>query len=227
MELYGYWRSTASYRVRIALALKGLRFENVPVHLLRDGGEQFSPQYRTINPQGRVPTLKLDDGTVLVQSLAIVEYLEEAYPDPPLLPRDPLQRARTRAIAAIVACDIHPLHNLGPLARLRITLGVPEIEVEAWIRHWIGEGLATIEMLIGDAGFAFGPAPGLADVHLVPQLYAAHRFGVDLTSFARIRRIEALSADHHAFQTARPDRQPDAPASRTPAIEDLHVRPSA
>ena len=210
MRLYGYWRSTSSYRLRIALALKGLSPEQVPVHLVRDGGEQHGPAYRRINPQGRVPSLMLDDGRVLIQSPAIIEYLEETHPEPPLLPADPVARARVRAVAAIIGCDIHPLHNVGPLNHLRRDLARSEGEVAAWIGRWIADGFAAVEALISDGDYCFGAAPGLADVYLVPQVYAATRFGVPLAPFPRIARIAARAETHPAFAAAHPSRQPDA-----------------
>lgn len=210
MRLYGYWRSTSSYRLRIALALKGLAPETVPVHLVRDGGEQLRPAYRAVNPQGRVPALALDDGTVLIQSPAIIEYLEEVVPDPPLLPREPVARARVRAAAAIIGCDVHPLHNSGPLGVLRRELACSEEEVTAWISRWIGDGFAALEALIGDADYCFGDRPGLADVYLVPQAYAARRFGVAVEPYPRIARAVALAERHPAFEAAHPSRQPDA-----------------
>ncbi|TGE00613.1 maleylacetoacetate isomerase [Methylobacterium nonmethylotrophicum] len=210
MKLYGYWRSTSSYRLRIALALKGVVPEQVPVHLVRNGGEQRGEAYRRINPQGRVPSLALDDGRVLIQSPAIIEYLEEVYPDPPLLPADPVARARVRGVAAIIGCDIHPLHNVGPLDHLRRDLGRPEEEVGAWIERWIAEGFAAVEALIDGEGYCFGSGPGLADVYLVPQVYAARRFAVPLEPFPKIRRAAALAEAHPAFQAAHPSRQPDA-----------------
>lgn len=209
MKLHGYWRSSAAYRVRIALALKGIAVEHRFVHLVRDGGEQRSEAFRAINPQMRVPVLELDDGTVLTQSPAIIEYLEESRPEPPLLPFDLVGRAKARAVAATIACDIHPLHNTGPLGHLRREFGRPEEEVTAWIARWMRSGLDAVEALIGDDGFSLGPAPGLADVYLLPQLYAAHRFGVPLDAWPRIRRVEALALEHPAFQAAHPDAQPD------------------
>lgn len=209
MKLYGYWRSTSSYRLRIALALKGLEADQVFVHLVR--GEQKSEAYRSLNPQGRVPTLMLDDGTVLTQSPAIIEYLEEAYPSPPLLPTDPIARAKIRAVAAIIGCDIHALHNIGPLNHLRGAFGRSESEVADWIATWVKEGLAAVEVLIGnDNSFCFGPQPGLADVYLVPQLYAARRFEVALEPFPKILKVERLAAEHEAFRRAHPDAQSDA-----------------
>ena len=211
MKLYTYWRSSASYRVRIALALKGLNVDHVPVHLLSEGGEQFGADYRTLNPQARVPTLLLDDDTALIQSNAIIEYLEEVWPDPPLLPRDPVARARARSVAALIGSDIHPLHNLAPLTWLREVLAQPEAEVTAWVRHWIETGLAAVEALIDGHGFALGAEPGLVDLFLVPQTYAAKRFGAGLDGLPKIRRVEALATAHPAFRAAHPDRQSDAP----------------
>ncbi|MFZ5957739.1 maleylacetoacetate isomerase [Pseudomonas knackmussii] len=208
MDLYTYYRSTSSYRVRIALALKGLDARHLPVNLLQ--GEHRQDAYRAINPQGRVPALRTDEGELLVQSPAIIEYLEERFPEPALLPADPLQRAHQRGVAALIGCDIHPLHNVAVLNRLR-GLGIDEDGVNQWIAHWIGEGLAAVEALIGDDGFCFGQ-PGLADVYLLPQLYAARRFNVDLAAFPRILRVERLALEHPAFRQAHPDAQADKPA---------------
>lgn len=210
MKLYGYWRSTSSYRLRIALALKGITAEQAFVHLVR--GEQKAEAYRALNPQGRVPTLVLDDGSVLTQSPAIIEYLEEVFPNPPLLPADPVARAKIRAVAAIIGCDVHPLHNVGPLNYLRGPLGRSEEEVSGWIATWIEQGFAAVETMIGEDGYCFGPAPGLADVYLVPQLYAARRFGVPLEAYPRILRVEKLAEEHPAFQVAHPAKQADAAA---------------
>lgn len=210
MRLYTYYRSTSSYRVRIALALKGLSYEHVPVHLARNGGEQHGPAYRQINPQGRLPVLQFGDGTFLPQSPAIIEYLEEAYPAPPLLPGDATVRARIRAVAALIGCDIHPLHNVSPLNYLRHNLGHGEHEVSAWIAHWIQAGFDAIEPAIAEKGYSFGSQPTLADVYLIPQIYAARRFKVPLSSYPRIARVDALAADHPAFVTAHPANQPDA-----------------
>lgn len=210
MKLYTYWRSTASYRVRIALALKGLEATQSFVHLVRNGGEQHGENYRALNPQGRLPALQLDDGTVLTQSPAIIEYLEEICPAPALLPRDPVMRAKVRAVAAIIGCDIHPLHNLAPLSYLRRNLGQAEPEVTAWIATWIGQGLGAVEALIGDEGYCFGLLPGLADVYLLPQLYAARRFQVPLDRFTRVLRVERLCSEHPAFRSAHPAMQADA-----------------
>jgi len=210
MKLYTYWRSTSSYRVRIALALKKLEAEQVFIHLVRNGGEQNAPSYRAINPQGRVPALELDGGTVLTQSPAILEYLEEVYPRPALLPADPVARAKVRAVASIIGCDIHPLHNVGPLNHLRKGFGRSEPEVTAWIATWVGQGLSAVETLIEDEGFCFGPEPSLADVYLLPQLYAARRFAVPLEAYPRILRVERRAGEHPAFLSAHPSAQPDA-----------------
>ena len=210
MRLYGYWRSTSSYRLRIALALKGLAPEQVPIHLVRDGGEHLKPEYRAINPQARVPSLALDDGTVLTQSPAIIEYLDERFPDPPLLPSDPVLRARVRAVAAIIGCDVHPLHNAAVLNTLRGDLGQDETAVARWIARWVGEGLAAVEALIPADAYCFGPEPGLADIYLVPQVYAARRFAVSLDAMPRITQVVALAERHPAFAAADPARQPDA-----------------
>ncbi|WP_462379379.1 maleylacetoacetate isomerase [Pseudomonas sp. Marseille-QA0892] len=209
MDLYTYYRSSAAYRVRIVLELKGLACRHIPVHLLRDGGEQHGADYRAVNPQARIPSLRTDDGNVLVQSPAIIEYLEERYPAPALLPRDLEARARHRAVAAIIGCDIHPVHNLSVLNRLR-ALGHDEQAVLDWISHWMAQGLKAVEALIGDKGFCFETL-GLADVYLLPQVYSARRFEVDLAPYPRIRRVEALALELDAFRKAHPDVQPDCP----------------
>ncbi|MDQ0464878.1 maleylpyruvate isomerase [Caulobacter ginsengisoli] len=207
INLHGYWRSGAAYRVRIALGLKGLGYDQSPIDLR--AGVQKSEAYRALNPQGLVPALEVD-GAVITQSPAILEWLEEAHPTPPLLPVDPLDRARVRAMAALVACDIHPLNNLRILTSLRKDLGADEAAVSAWIARWIGEGFTALEDLVGDQGWCFGAAPTLADCCLIPQIYSAERFSVDLTAYPRIRAIGANAAQHHAFAAAHPSRQPDA-----------------
>ena len=212
MELFTYYRSTSSYRVRIALALKGLEYQAVPVNLIAaQGGEHRQGAYLAINPQGRVPALRTDEGSVLTQSPAIIEYLEERYPQVALLSSDLTLRAHERAVAALVACDIHPLHNVSVLNQLR-QLGLSEEQVVQWISHWITQGLAAIEQLIGDSGYCFGAQPGLADVYLIPQLYAAQRFNVPLAAYPRIARVAALAEQHPAFIHAHPANQPDTPA---------------
>ena len=210
LVLHTYWRSGAAWRVRIALALKGIAAAQVP-HDLRLG-EQALPAYRAIQPQGLVPALDTGAG-VLTQSLAILEWLEEVYPDPPLLPADPVRRAQVRAIAQTIACDIHPLHNLRVLQALRQSFGADEAQVERWIARWIGDGLAALEPRVAAHGgpFAFGDAPTLAECCLVPQIYAARRFSVDLAPFPRLVAIDARCADLPAFQAAHPDCQADAP----------------
>lgn len=208
MILHGYFRSTASWRVRIALGLKGLAADQVFHHLRR--GEQRAPDYLAINPQGLLPALALDDGRVLTQSLAIVEYLDEIHPQPPLLPSDPFARAQVRAVAQAIACDIHPVQNLKVLARLR-DLGLDEPAVQGWAAGVIEEGLDAVDKLLAvqSGRFAFGDAPGLADLVLVPQLGNARRFGIDLR-WNRLTDIEAACLELDAFKSAVPSAQPDA-----------------
>jgi maleylpyruvate isomerase len=208
MILHGYFRSTASWRVRIALGLKGLVAQQVFHHLRQ--GEQRAPDYLAINPQGLVPALVTDEGAVLTQSLAICEYLDETHPEPPLLPAQPLARAKVRAAAQLIASDIHPVQNLKVLQRLR-DLGHDEAQVQAWARAVIEEGLEAFQALLpGDAGrFAFGDRPGLADICLVPQLGNARRFGVALR-WPRLTQIEAACLELEAFKAAVPGVQPDA-----------------
>ncbi|ERF80952.1 maleylacetoacetate isomerase [Bradyrhizobium viridifuturi] len=209
MKLHGYFRSSASYRVRIALNMKGLTPEHLPHHLRK--GEQCAPAYLAINPQGLVPTLESDAGAILTQSLAIIEWLDETNPNPPLLPKDPLRRAKVRAFAQAIACDTHPVQNLKVLARLR-KLGLPEEQVTEWAAWANREGLAACETLIADeAGpFCFGDTPTLADLCLVPQLANARRFGVDVSAYPRLLKAEAATKQVEAFADAAPDRQPDA-----------------
>jgi maleylpyruvate isomerase len=208
MKLHGYFRSSASYRVRIALNLKGLGAEHLPHHLRK--GEQRDPAYLAINPQGLVPTLQ-DGSATITQSLAIIEWLDEIYPEPPLLPKDPLRRAKVRAFAMALACDIHPVQNLKVLARLR-ELGLPEQQVMGWAAWVNREGLAACEALIADepGPYCFGDAPTMADLCLVPQLTNARRFGVDLDAFPRLLKAEAAEKNNKAFADAAPERQPDA-----------------
>ena len=208
MKLHGYFRSSASYRVRIALNLKGLGAEHLPHHLRK--GEQLDPSYLAINPQGLVPTLQ-DAGAVITQSLAIIEWLDETHPTPPLLPDDPLRRAHVRAFAQVLACDTHPVQNLKVLARLR-ELGLPEEQVTGWAAWANREGLSACEVLIaGERGpFCFGDTPTMADLCLVPQLANARRFGVDVAAYPRLLKAEAAAKDLKAFADAAPERQPDA-----------------
>jgi maleylpyruvate isomerase len=209
MKLHGYFRSSASYRVRIALNLKGLSVEHLPHHLRK--GEQRDPAYLALNPQGLVPTLQDDRGAVLLQSLAIIEWLDETHPEPPLLPDDPLRRAQVRAFAQVLACDTHPVQNLKVLARLR-QLGLAEEQVTEWAAWANREGLAACEKLIANepGPFCFGAAPTMADLCLVPQLANARRFGVDLAACPRLLKAETAAKNIKAFADAAPDRQPDA-----------------
>lgn len=208
MVLHGYFRSTASWRVRIVLNLKGLVAEQVFHHLRK--GEQRAPAYLALNPQGLLPTLVTDDGAALTQSLAICEYLDELHPEPALLPADPLARARVRAVAQAIACDIHPVQNLKVLQRLR-DLGLAEEVVQSWAATVIDEGLDAVDRLLaGSPGpFAFGPTPTLADILIVPQLGNARRFNVDLR-WPRLLEIEAACLALDAFKSAAPGAQPDA-----------------
>lgn len=209
MKLHGYFRSSASWRVRIALNLKRVEVVHVPHHLRR--GEQRSPEYLAFNPQGLVPALELDDGRVLTQSLAIIEWLEENFPAPRLLPLESVARARIRAFAMVLAADTHPLQNLGVLVRLR-AMGRSEKEVQAWAAEVNVAGLKVCEALLGQSPgpFCFGDAPGMADICLVPQLGNARRFGVDASRFPRLLRAEAAAAELPAFRAAQPHRQADA-----------------
>jgi maleylpyruvate isomerase len=209
MILDGYYRSTAAWRVRIALQLKGMAVEHRFHHLRR--GEQRAPEYLALNPQGLLPALELEGGAVLIQSLAICEYLEEVQPEPPLLPAAPLARARVRGFAQAIACDIHPVQNLKVLNRLKALGHAPE-EADGWAREVIAEGLAACEALLLDTAgpFCFGAAPGLADLCLVPQLFNARRFGVALDHVPRLLAAEAACLPLPAFAAAAPDRQADA-----------------
>jgi maleylpyruvate isomerase len=209
MKLHGYFRSSASYRVRIALNLKGLSAEHLSHHLRK--GEQRAPDYLAINPQGLVPTLQDDGGAVLTQSLAIIEWLDEIHPTPPLLPKEALRRALVRAFAQAIACDIHPVQNLKVLSRLR-ELGLGEDKVSEWAAWANREGLSACEKLIAhEAGpFCFGDAPTLADLCLVPQLANARRFGVDVAAFPRLLKAESAAKALKAFADAAPERQSDA-----------------
>ncbi|WFU16576.1 maleylacetoacetate isomerase [Bradyrhizobium sp. CB3481] len=208
MKLHGYFRSSAAYRVRIALNLKGLTAEHLPHHLRK--GEQSEPAYLALNPQGLVPTLE-KSGAVLTQSLAIIEWLDETHPSPPLLPKDPLRRAKVRAFALAIACDVHPVQNLKVLARLR-QLGLAEEQVTEWAAWVNREGLSACEALVkGEKGpFCFGDKPTMADLCLVPQLANARRFGVDVSGFPRLLEAEAAAREMKAFADAAPDRQSDA-----------------
>ena len=211
LTLHSYWRATAPYRVRIALNLKGLSFDYAPVNL--QAGEQRGEAYRALNRQALTPTLTLDDGQVLTQSVAILEWLEEVHPVPPLLPAAAADRAVVRAMIGIVACDIHPLNNLRIQQQL-VALGVDEEGRSLWTRRWINDGFSALEPMIArhGAGFAFGAAPSLADCLLIPQVYSAERYDVDLAPYPAIAAVARRCAEHPAFQAAHPDRQPDKPA---------------
>jgi maleylacetoacetate isomerase len=213
MKLYGFFRSSAAFRVRIALNLKGLAYEQVFVHLRRR--EQEGPEYRAINPQGLVPALETD-GLTLIQSLPIIEYLDERHPEPPLLPRDPAGRARARALAAVVACDIHPVNNLRVLRYLHRPLGHDEAAIAAWYNHWIETGFRALEPLLAEGpatgSYCHGDMPGLADIALVPQVVNSERYGLDLAPFPTISRIYDTCMKLDAFRLAHPSSQPDREA---------------
>ncbi len=213
MKLFSYWRSSAAWRVRIALSWKGIPHGTIPVHLVRDGGQQHSESYREVNPQERVPALE-DDGRVYSQSLAIVEYLEETHPEPPLLPVDFAGRAIVRQMALAVACEIHPLQNSGVLAYLRGPLGQGDGPVADWVRHWIGLGFKALEELARRHGdgekYLHSKAVSMADVCLVPQMYNARRYHLDLRPYPALVAIDAHLMTLPAFSTTRPEAQPDA-----------------
>jgi maleylpyruvate isomerase len=210
VKLYSYFRSSAAYRVRIALNLKGLPYEMVPVHLTKDGGQQRAPAFRSVNPQMRVPALKLSSGEVLTQSLAIIEYLDEINPEKPLLPADALARAKVRSVAQLIACDIHPLNNLVALQYLKRTLKHEQPEIDAWYHHWVIEGFTALEAMITPGPYACGAHVTLADVCLVPQVYNARRLKVPLDNFPKIVGVETACLKLPAFDKARPESQPDA-----------------
>jgi len=209
MILHGYWRSGAAYRTRIALALKGLAYRQQGVDLRT--GAQRSEAFVALNPQGMVPALEVD-GVVLTQSPAILEWLEDAHPAPALLPTDAIDRARVRAMAALIGCDIHPLNNLRVGKALRETFGADQAAVDAWAARWILPGFEALEALVArhGAGWCFGDTPTLADCYLIPQIYSARRFNVALEAFPRLLAIDTVAARHPAFIAAHPDAQPDA-----------------
>ncbi len=213
LELRTYWRSSSTWRVRIALHWKGLEYEATPVHLVRDGGEQHGPEHRALNPMEQVPVL-LVDGEPLAQSVALVEFLEELVPTPPLLPSAPLDRARVRQMVEIVNAGIQPLQNLSVLQALEGNYGLTGEARGAWARHWIHKGFLALEEFATrwSGRYALGDAVTLADLYLVPQLYNARRFGVDLTPFPTLLRVEEALSPLPAFVAAHPDNQPDAPA---------------
>ncbi|WP_258128489.1 maleylacetoacetate isomerase [Achromobacter anxifer] len=213
LTLHSYWRSSAAYRVRIALALKGLPYRQVNWHMVK--GEHQQPAYRSLAPFGLVPMLEID-GLRLQQSLAIIEYLEERHPGAPLLPADPGLRAQARALAQLIACEVHPLNNLRALKRLRAQFGADDGQVQDWYRHWCAEGFNAFEAALPEAqpgGYALGDAPSLVECYLIPQVYNALRYGADLAPFGRVRAIVQACSALPAFDAARPENQPDAPQS--------------
>jgi len=213
LELYSFWRSSASYRVRIALNLKALPYVTHAVNLIKDGGEQFMAQYREVNPQSRVPTL-VHDGQRFTQSLAIIEYLDETFPDHRLIPKDPVDRARVRMLSQIIAADIQPLQNTATTKYLKETLHLDEAAVTMWLREWITRGLDAFNAHLArdhlSGKFSHGDTPTMADCCLVPQLYAASRFGVEVTRYPRLALIAENCTALSAFQHAHPAKQPDA-----------------
>ena len=210
MKLYSFFRSSAAYRVRIALNVKGIAYETVSVHLAKDGGHNKRPEFRAVNPQMRVPVLVTADGNVLIQSLAIIEYLEETQPEPPLLPRGPLARAKVRALAELIACDIHPLNNTSPLRYLKRDMSQEQSAIDAWYHHWVTEGFEALEALIEPGPYACGSRVTLADVCVVPQVANARRLKVPLDRFPKIVGVEQAALALAAFDRARPENQPDA-----------------
>ncbi|CAD5109327.1 maleylacetoacetate isomerase [Zestomonas carbonaria] len=214
LTLYSYWRSSAAYRVRIALNLKGLAYRQVPVHLVKDGGQQHASDYLALNPQGLVPLLVDEEGggVHISQSLAILEYLDEVFPVPALLPVEPPQRALVRALALHIACDVHPLNNLRVLQYLSGELGVDDEAKNAWYLHWVRNGLAAVEQGLAVFGgrLSLGQRPGYLEACLIPQLYNARRFACDLSAYPRLLDMEARCQDLEAFQQAAPEVQPDA-----------------
>ena len=208
MQLYSYFRSSASYRVRIALALKGLSYQTIAIHLVK--GKHKEEPFISVNPQTRVPALKTDDEKILIQSLAIIDWLDETHPQPPLLPTDPLLRARVRACAHIIAMDVHPLGNTGPRNYLLKVLNLDLETVDAWTRHWIEDGFSAVERMIEPAPYSFGAQPTLADICLVPQVFNARRYKVDMAKFPKIVAVDEACQRNPAFAAAAPAAQPDA-----------------
>src|SRR5215467_9712571 len=203
LKLYSYFRSSAAYRVRIALNLKGLGYDMIPIHLQKEGGINRKPEYRAVNPLMRVPALTLDSGDVLTQSLAIIEYLDETHPQPPLLPQDPVKRAQVRAAAQLIACDIHPLNNVSALRYLKNALGQEQAKIDEWYHYWIIEGFTALEAMIAPAPYAFGPEVTVADICVVPQVANARRLKVPLDDFPKIVAVDAACAKLPAFDKAR------------------------
>jgi len=210
VKLYSYFRSSAAYRVRIALNLKGIAYDTISIHLVKDGGHNRRPEFRAVNPQMRVPVLVTPQGDTLIQSLAIIEYLDETHPQPPLLPKDPIARARVRAFAELIACDIHPLNNTSPLRYLKRELGQEQTVIDAWYHHWVIEGFEALEAMIGDGPYLCGKEVTLADLCLVPQVFNARRLKVPLDKFPKLVAADAACQKLPAFAEARPENQPDA-----------------
>jgi maleylpyruvate isomerase len=210
VKLYSYFRSSAAYRVRIALNLKGVAYETTTIHLIKDGGHNRRPEFRALNPQMRVPVLTTAAGDVLIQSLAIIEYLDETHPEPALLPKDALGRAKVRALAELIACDIHPLNNVGPLRYLKNEMGQDQAAIDAWYHHWVLAGFDALETLLEPSPYCFGTQVTVADLCLVPQVYNARRLKVPMDKFPKIVSVDAACQALPAFERARPENQPDA-----------------
>jgi len=210
VKLYSYFRSSAAYRVRIALNLKAIAYETIPIHLIKEGGLNRRPEFRAVNPQMRVPVLVTDEGETLIQSLAIIEYLDETHPQPPFLPRDPIARAKVRGLADLIACDIHPLNNTSPLRYLKRELHQEQSTIDAWYHHWVLEGFEALETLTGDGPYLCGKDVTLADICLVPQVANARRLKVPLDRFPKIVAADAACRALPAFIKAAPENQPDA-----------------
>jgi len=210
VQLYSYFRSSAAYRVRIALNLKGIPYDTIPIHLQKEGGINRKAEFRAVNPHMRLPALRLDSGDVLIQSLAIIDYLDDIHPQPPFLPHDPVDKAKVRAIAQVIACDIHPLNNIGPLRYLKNVMGQEQGKIDAWYHHWIHDGFQAIEDMVSPGPYTFGNDITLADICLVPQVYNARRLKTPLDRYPKILAIEAACNKLAAFDQARPENQPDA-----------------
>lgn len=212
IKLYSYYRSSSSYRVRIALNLKNLDYEIIPIHLLKEGGEQFSPDFKKINPAAKIPVINYD-GHIIAQSIAIIEYLDETFPSIPLYPENPVQKAKVRQLCEIINSDIQPLQNLAVLKKLVADYGISEEKKEDWIRHWISLGFHSFESLVATTAgqFCIGDKPSAVDCFLIPQVYNAHRFSMDLKPFPTIERIHREAAQLDPFIAAHPDNQPDSP----------------
>jgi maleylacetoacetate isomerase len=210
VKLYSYFRSSAAYRLRIALNLKGIAYETVAIHLIKDGGHNKRPEFRAVNPQMRVPVLVTPAGDTLIQSLAIIEYIEETHPQPPLLPKDPIARAKVRGLADLIACDIHPLNNTSALRYLKNGLHQEQSAIDAWYHHWVMTGFEALEALMGPGPYTCGAEVTLADTCLVPQVANARRLKVPLDKFPKIVAADAACLKLPAFDRARPENQPDA-----------------